>query len=138
MTASKAYLVDANILLRYLRNDHPKQSPAARRLIEGAGKGALALEIPLIAITETVFTLQSHYGAEREDIGRELIKILRAPGVTLACPDWALDALEFYRTRNVSFGDACIAAEAVASDREVASFDQGLKRFPEITRHEPS
>ena len=138
MSSPQTCLVDANILLRYLRNDEPKQSPAVKRLVEQAGKGEVALEIPLIAIAETVFTLQSYYEVDREDIGRELIKILRAPGVKLTCPDWTLDALEFYRTRNVSFGDSCIAAEAIVSDRVVASFDQGLKRFPEITRYEPS
>jgi len=138
VSVPKIYLVDANILLRYLTDDDPRQSPAVKRLIEQAGKGELALEIPLIAILETVFTLQSHYEIAREDIGRELIKILRAPGVKLTCPDWTLDALEFYRTRSVSFGDACLAADAIVSDRQVVSFDQGLKRFAEITRYEPA
>jgi predicted nucleic-acid-binding protein len=132
-----AYLVDTNVLLRFLTNDHKTHSPAARQLIEGATEGKLELRIPLIAIAETVFTLQAFYEIERKPLGTELLKILNAPGVTLACPDWVLDAVEIYRTRNVSFGDACLAAHAISAALAVASFDQGLSKFDGLNRFEP-
>ncbi|HZZ56873.1 MAG TPA: PIN domain-containing protein [Opitutaceae bacterium] len=133
----QTYLVDTNILLRYLMNDDARQGPAVKRLIEQATCGEVALEVPQVAILEAVFTLQSYYQVAREDIGRELLKVLRAEGVALTCPDWILDALEYYRTRNVSFGDACLAAEAAAGGKAIASFDRGFKLFPEIERFEP-
>ncbi len=79
MSSPKTCLVDANILLRYLRNDEPKQSPAVKRLVEQAGKGEVALEIPLIAIAETV-TLQSYYEVEPRGHREGIDKDTAAPG----------------------------------------------------------
>lgn len=137
MTARPAYLLDTNILLCFLTNDHPSHSAAAKKLFADAGAGKVSLRIPFIAITETVFTLQSYYGIDRADIGRELIKLLTAPGVALTCPAWVLEAVEDLQVRNVSFGDACLAAEATADRIAVVSFDRGLDRFPGVKRHEP-
>ncbi len=137
MTSRPAYLLDANILLRYLTNDHRDHGPAAKKLFVDAGSGKISLRLPFIAITEAVFTLQSHYGIDRADIGRELLKLLTAPGVALTCPHWVLEAVEHYQTRNVSFGGACLAAEANADQITVASFDRGLDKFPGLKRHEP-
>ncbi len=131
------YLLDANILLRYLTDDHPAHGAAAKKLFADAGSGKISLHIPFIAVTETIFTLQRLYQADREDIGRELMKLLTAPGVALTCPHWVLDAVEVYQTRNVSFGDACLAAEAGADQTPVASFDRGLDKFRGLKRHEP-
>jgi predicted nucleic-acid-binding protein len=137
MTAMPVYLADTNILLRFLMDDHPVHSAASKKLFEDAGAGKLSLRIPFIVITETVFTLLSYYQIDREAIGRELLKLLTAPGVATTCPDWALEALEDYGNRNVSFGDACLAAEARKDAIPVASFDRGLSKFPGIKRHEP-
>ena len=132
-----AYLLDANILLRFLTNDHPIHSSATKKLFEEAGGGRIQLLIPLIAIVESIFTLQSFYEVDRADIGRELLKILTASGVSLTCPDWVLEAVEEYRSRNVSFGDACMAAEAKSRQTTIASFDRDLDKFPDVKRHEP-
>jgi predicted nucleic-acid-binding protein len=137
MNARPAYLADTNLLLRFLLADHPVHSPAARKFFLQATTGRIELRIPLIAITETVFTLQSYYKVPRGDIGTELLKILTGAGIKLTCPTWILQAIDDYRTRNVSFGDACLAAEARANRVAVASFDRGLDKFPGLKRHEP-
>jgi predicted nucleic acid-binding protein len=131
------YLLDTNIVLRYLVNDHPEHGAAAKKLFMEARAGKVSLCLPLIAIAESVFTLQSHYEIDRADIGRELIKLLTAPGVMLTCPHWILEAIEDYQTRNISFGDACLAAEAQATQMTVASFDRGLDKFPGLKRYQP-
>ncbi len=132
-----AYLVDTNVLLRFLRDDHSVHSPAAKRLFEDARSGKFELLIPFTAIAEAIFTLRTHYQIDRADIGREMLKVLTTPGVTLTCPTWILEAVEDYRDKNVSFGDACIAAEARAGQITIVSFDKGLAKFPSVKRHEP-
>jgi predicted nucleic-acid-binding protein len=102
-----------------------------------ARSGKVDLRIPFIAITETFLTLQSFYKLDRADIGYELFKLLNAPGMTLTCPTWVLHAVEDYRDQNVSFGDACLAAEVNADQITVASFDRDLSKFPAIKRYEP-
>jgi predicted nucleic acid-binding protein len=131
------YLVDTNVLLRFLMNDHPGHAAAAKKLFKDAGAGEIAIRISLIAITESIYTLQSYYEIDRADIGRELMKLLTAPGVALTCPDWVLEAVGDYQTRNVAFGDACLAAEAKSMGVEVASFDRGMDKIPGLKRYEP-
>ena len=137
MSTKPAYLLDTNILLRFLMNDHPGHGAAAKKLFADAESGKISLRIPFIAITETIYTLQSYYEVDRADTGRELLKLLTAPGVTMTCSHWVLEAVEDYQARNVSFGDACLAAEAKADHMAVASFDRGLAKFHGVRRHEP-
>jgi predicted nucleic acid-binding protein len=131
-------LVDASILVRYLVKNQEKQSPAAKRLIDAGRRGTVNLEIPLIAVAETIFTLESVYEAERSEIAAELLKILTAPWLRLTAPAWVLDAVEEYRIANVSFGDACMAAEARTRKVDVAAFDRGFDKLPGIKRFEPT
>ncbi len=138
MSVRPGYLLDTNLLLRFLLNDHPAHGAAAKKLFDDAASGSLTLHIPFIAITEAVFTLQSYYRVDRSDIGRGMLTVLTAVGVRLTAPPWVLDAVDLFRTRNVSFGDACIAAEAGVRQLTVASFDRGLDKIPGIRRHEPA
>jgi len=87
-------LVDANVLLRYLMNDHPEHGRSARKLIEDARRGRVLLHLPFITILETVFTLQKFYLIAREDIARELLKVLSAPGIKFVGPAWIHEAVE--------------------------------------------
>ena len=137
MSSAPNYLVDTNILLRFLVNDHAEHGAAVNRLIDSVKARKATLEVPFITIVETIHTLRSFYDRDRAAIGKEMLKILTAPGVKLSAPVWILDAIEEYRTRNVSFGDACIAAEARMGNLPVASFDQGLDSFPGVKRFEP-
>lgn len=105
--------------------------------MERAEKREILLEVPFIAVVEIVFTLRSFYKRNRLEIAREVIKILNTPGINFRGPAWVLDALEEFGKRNVSFGDACIAAEARMLDMPVLSFDKDLDGFDEIVRFEP-
>jgi len=138
MSEAVTYLVDTNVLLRYLMNDHPEYGESARQLIAKAGGGEVSLLVPFIAVVETIFTLQRFYQVAREDIGREFLKVLTAPGIKVAGPEWVLEAVEEYRTRNVSFGDACLAAQARTQGLPIASFDRGLDKFSGVERFEPT
>jgi predicted nucleic acid-binding protein len=131
------YLLDANILVRFLVDDGNVHSPAVRKLIRDAQLGKVSLQGPFIAITECVFVLESFYELDRAEIGRELLKLLNAQGLTLTCPAWVLAALEDYRDKNVSFGDACMAAEALSRQMTIASYDKGFAKFPAVKRFEP-
>jgi predicted nucleic-acid-binding protein len=130
-------LVDTNILLRFLMNDHLEHGKRAKGLIERAGAGKVTLFVPFITIVETLFTLQSFYQIQKESIGLQLLKVLSAPGIKIGADAWILEAIDEYRTRNVSFGDACLAAEARHKNLPIASFDRGIDKFPGIVRFEP-
>jgi len=137
LTGLPTYLVDANLILRFLLNDHPEHSSAVKRLVARARKREVSLEVPFVALTETVFTLKSFYKKDRQDIAREMTKILTTPGIKFRGPTWVFDAIEELGMRNVSFGDACLAAEARVDKLPVASFDRDFDGLDGVTRFEP-
>jgi len=131
------YLIDTNILVRFLRDDHAAFSSASRKLFEKARSGKLTLLIPFISIVETLHVLRSQYRVDQALSAREMIKILNAPGVELSAPGWIGEALGDYMKKGMSFGDACIAAEARANNYTVASFDGDFDAMAGVKRHEP-
>jgi len=50
-------LTDANVFLRFLRNDHPQHSPAAKKLIEEAAASRVILQVPEIVVADIFYTL---------------------------------------------------------------------------------
>ena len=136
MTSIPTYLLDTNILLRFLRNDHPAYSGASRKLFEKANAGKLQLLIPFIAIVEAFHVLRTQYKTDRTLAAREMIKINNAAGVSLSAPAWISDAIDEYSKSSISFGDACIAAEARATKVTIASFDTDFDNMG-VKRHEP-
>ena len=131
------YLIDANVILRFVLDDHQFHSQSARRLFARAVKKEIVLEIPFTAIAESVFTLFKLYKHKRQDIARELTRIINASGTHFSGPVWVMEALKEFGEINISFGDACIAAEARYSKLIIASFDRGFDKLPGIERYEP-
>ncbi len=64
-------LVDANVVLRYLLDDHTKLSAKATEIIEQQ-----AVTLPMEAACEVVYVLQKVYAVERKDIQRQLGALL--------------------------------------------------------------
>lgn len=137
MTGGKRYLVDTNVMLRFLVQDDQLRAAAVKKVVEQARSGKITLEVPFMAIAETVHTLRTFYRVGMDQIAREMSNFLTGFGVRLTAPVWILDALEECQRRNVSFGDACIAAEARVSKLAVMSFDRDFDSMDGVTRYEP-
>lgn len=137
MASVPCYLVDTNVLLRFLTGDVPEQAAKSKRLIAAAIKGDISLEIPFITIVETFHTLQKFYRIEKTRAVEEILKILNASGVRVSAPRWFDDAIARFLSHKISFADACIAAEAHLSNRVIASFDSDFELFSDVSRFEP-
>lgn len=131
-------MLDANILIRFFVSDNLDHAGAVKRLLLRARKGNATLMVPYIAIVETVHVLRTAYSASRIEIATNVTAFLSAPGVNITAPIWVFDALAEFGRRNVSFGDACIAAEARHSGMTVASFDGDFDKFEGIKRLAPA
>ena len=130
---SKRRLVDTNLIVRHLVQDHPEHAEIAARLFSACDRGALALEVLPAVVAECVFVLESFYEFPRADIARVMTDLVGSPGIEL--PDLAmhLDALDRYARTRVHFVDCMIAANAAARGLPVASFDNDYKKFPDVT-----
>lgn len=133
----KEYLLDANVLVRFLVQDDPKQSAAAMALFEKAERGEVALHLDALAVAETVYVLIGRYARGRAEVVNVLLAIIQNAGVETAEEDAVVDALHRFGAMNVDFSDAWLAARAAQLGFPVASFDRDFDKFKDIKRFQP-
>jgi predicted nucleic-acid-binding protein len=125
-------LIDTNLIVRFLVQDHEKHARAAMKLFEACDRGELTLVVLPVVLAECVFMLESFYKHGRADIAKVLGGLVGSPGVTVEESELHLDALQRYGNSKAHFVDCVIAARAVTSGLSVASFDQDFKKFADV------
>jgi len=129
---SKRRLVDTNLIVRYLVQDHEKHAKAAERLFEACDRGDVVIVVSPAVLAECVFVLESFYGHLRAEIASALDRLISSPGVEIRDLAIHLDALSRYKRTRVHFVDCLIAATAAAENMPVATFDQDFRKFGDI------
>jgi predicted nucleic acid-binding protein len=132
------YLVDTNVLLRFLSGEPAAQAAAARSLFVQAATGKIVLDVSAVIVAEAFYTLVSFYGIERKTAAEKLSSLLRQPGVKVREASQVFSALDRLRTATVGFADAFLAAGAAEEAVSIASFDRDFDKFKDVTRHEPA
>jgi predicted nucleic-acid-binding protein len=134
----KDFLLDANVLVRFLVQDEPRQSRAATAFFEKAERREVRLHLDALVVAETVYVLVGRYGRSRTEVVNVLLAIIQNAGIETAEADLVTDALQRYAAFNVDFSDAWLASRAAQLHRPVASFDRDLDKFKDIKRFEPA
>ena len=129
---SKRKLVDSNLIVRYLVQDHEKHAKAAGKLFDACDRGEVTVVLPPAVLAECVFVLESFYTHPRADIASALSRFVSSPGVEIDEVAIQLDALARFKRTRADFVDCLIAATAVAEDLPVASFDQAFRKFSDV------
>ncbi len=131
-------LVDANIFLRHIRQDHTNHSPRASAYIARIEAGALTAKTNELVLFETVYVLQSVYRMAKTAIADALLTLIALPHLKIANKARVRRALDWYVRYNLSFVDAYLAV--LARDQKLPaliSFDRNYDRIPGIPRVEP-
>lgn len=129
---SKRRLVDTNLIVRYLVQDHEKHAKAAGRLFDACDRGDVVIVVLPAVLAECVFVLESFYEHPRGDIASALGRLISSPCVEIDGAAIHLDALDRYRKTKVHFVDCVIAATAAIENMPVASFDQDFRKFTDV------
>lgn len=129
---TKRRIIDTNLIVRHLVQDHPSHARVASRLFAACDRGTLFVVILPEVLAECVFVLESFYKFPQPDIARTLASLISSPGVEIENLALHLDALERYRTTKLHFVDCTIAATAAARNLPVATFDSGFKRLSDV------
>ncbi len=98
--------VDTNVFLRFLTNDDPVKAKRADALFRDAVRGKITLTTSLLVIAEIIWTLESFYKLEKQDIASKVEKILNTPNLKCAEASLILTALDLYIHHNIDFIDA--------------------------------
>jgi predicted nucleic-acid-binding protein len=129
---SNRRLVDTNLIVRYLVQDHEKHGKSAGKLFDACDRGDVVIVVLPTVLAECVFVLESFYEHPRRDIASALGTLISSPGVEINGEAIHLDALDRYRKTKIHFLDCLIAATASAEDMPVATFDQDFRKFTDV------
>lgn len=136
---SDSIFVDANLFLRYLTDDVPAQADAVEDLLRKAEQGKSRLVTNSMVIAEIVWTLESYYKLEQDDIQNKALAILNTPGLEVSDNNLVLKAIIWYAEKNVDFIDAYNAAWMEQEGIEkIYTFDQKhFARFDDVEALKP-
>lgn len=131
--------IDTNLFLRYLTNDVPEQADVVEELLRKAAAGELILITNNLLVAELVWTLDSFYKLEREDIQDKVAAIMNTPGLEVMDSELLIQALRGYVEKNVDFIDAYnVAWMLLHGVKDVYTFDRKhFNRFEQIVVHVP-
>jgi predicted nucleic-acid-binding protein len=101
--------VDTNVIVRFLTNDDPQQSPRARRLV-----GENDVWISMTVLLETEWVLRSTYRYTPTQIVESLRDFAGLPRVSLENPalvaralDWCVKGMDFADALHLGAADHC-------------------------------
>ena len=126
--------VDANVLIRHLTGDPPRQAARATRFLAKAE----ALLLADLIVAEAVYVLESFYEVGRARVAELMRAIIAFDAVRVVDEELLLRALEVYEIHRLDFAEAYLVASAERSGVDtVASFDRSIDRVTTIRRIEP-
>ena len=125
---TKVYLIDTNVILRYLLADHEKFGPKAKAFMVKVCQEKTRAEIPAVVIAECVYVMEKFYRIPKREIADTLSRILNFSGIVNPDKSEILEALLKYEVSNADIVDGLLAASS-APDRVVVSFDKDFERL---------
>jgi predicted nucleic acid-binding protein len=97
---------DANVVLRFLRNDDVRQSPAAAKLFARAKSGQVRLAISAVTVAEIFYVLARVYKHTRLEAAARLIPLIQSNALEAEHRKRILDALRRVAEIDIREGDA--------------------------------
>lgn len=129
-----SYLLDTNVLIRYLTEDDKPKAAAVEKLLKTSTK---PLVLPDVAIAEIVWVLASVYGQSREEIISQLGALISLSSIKVNLKVIS-QALLIFRDEKLGWIDAyLVALIQTGKHQAIYSYDQYLDKIPGITRREP-
>jgi len=102
--------LDTNILVRYLAQDDPVQSPKATELVERRLTEENPGFVSVVAMAETVWVLERAYGLADRDIAAAIERTLQADVLVVECEQEVFTAMIALKEGRGSFAAALIGA----------------------------
>ena len=125
--------LDTNVLVRYIMQDDPKQSPKATKLIESLD-GDNPGYITLVSVVELYWVLTASYELTGEQVAQALEAILRTKQFLVERADQVMRALRVFAEGKSDFADCLIERSAAgAGCARTMTFDVGASKHAGMT-----
>lgn len=123
--------LDTNILVRYLAQDDPVQSPKAREIFERRLTEKDPGFVSIVAMVETVWVLDRAYGLSSQEIAAAIERMLQTDVLVVENEEEVFTAMVALREGEGSFADALIGALGTrAGCARTLTFDRKALRLP--------
>ena len=131
-------IIDANIILRFLTNDIPKQADRCTGLLKRIESGLEEVWLPDLVLADLVWTLEKFYKQPKQRIQELLIPILELKGLRHNNKKISKLAFQLYVEKNIDWTDAFVAAQMITQKKcEIYSYGSDFDKVDGINRLEP-
>ena len=125
--------LDTNVLVRYIMQDDPEQSPRATEIVEAlesAGSGY----VTLVSIVELVWVLSASFELTRSQVAQALDSIVRTKQFKIESADQVVRALRVFKVGKSDFADSLIERSADSAGCEkTLTFDVNASKHAGMT-----
>lgn len=126
---TKATVVDANIIIRFLLDDHFQLSVLAKSIFLKAQKGAHKIYFDEVIVAEVIWTLSSFYKIKKADLVDKLEKLISQGWVINPKKNLILKALNLYNSSNLHYIDCWILVVSKSLNLPLRTFDKNLEKI---------
>lgn len=123
------YVVDANVILRYLLADHPEHFQKAKRFLGQVKEGAIRVFIPEGVLIECVHVLLKIYKVPKSDIIKSLTGIMNYKGVINTDRVLLIKSLHLFMEKNIDIVDAIVHTIAQEKNWTCFTFEKDLAKL---------
>ena len=123
------FVIDTNVILRYLLDDHPDFSKLAKDFMSRIKTGDQECFIPEGVLVECVYVLLKLYQVPRAEIAGSLGGLLNYKGVVNQDRAVLKRALGLFEEKNVDIVDAIVHALAEERGWSCFSFDKDMDKL---------
>ena len=124
---------DTNMFIRFFTSNPEEQSEMANRFFIKVSLKEAELFVCDIVISEIVYVLERVYKVNRNEIYEKIHSILNMENTIIENRSIIVNALSYYKDKNINFNDAYIASHAIKNNiNKVFTFDNDFKKIAEI------
>ncbi len=114
--------IDANVVLRYLLDDHKELSDRAAQIIDKEN-----IYIATEVICEIVYVLYRVYNVPRKEISEKIKSFIAQENTTCSEPNVIKTALDLYQHENIDFVDCILCAHNKIKADRIITFDKKIE-----------
>jgi predicted nucleic-acid-binding protein len=125
----KRYLLDTNVILRFLLQDHKKYYEIASEYFRKAQHKQIELGIIPEVLFELDYVLRGVYHLSKTEVVDILSKLIKTPYINIKNRGLILTIIEEYQKKTIDLFDIYLFYLAKNEKSEVISFDRDFKKL---------
>lgn len=125
----KTVLIDANVIIRFLLNDHTTHSPIAKSIFLKAQQGKIKIYLDEVVVAEVIWTLSSFYKVKKMDLVDKIEKLLSQDWIVNPKKNLLLETLNVYLSSKLDYIDCWVFIVSKSEGIALETFDKDLKKL---------